>query len=57
VEAGAAVGPDAVVGADARIGPGATVRRAVVWEGTEVRPGEAVVDAIAAGDARVPARP
>jgi mannose-1-phosphate guanylyltransferase len=56
VEAGAAVGPDAVVGAGARIGRGATVRRAVVWEGTEVRPGETVVDAIAAGEVRVPSR-
>jgi len=56
VEAGATVGPGAVVGAGARIGPGATVRRAVVWENTEVLPGEQVVDAVAAGPVRVPAR-
>jgi mannose-1-phosphate guanylyltransferase len=56
VERGATVGPGAVVGAGARVGAGATVRRAVVWEGTEVGPGEEVVDAVAAGDLRVPAR-
>jgi NDP-sugar pyrophosphorylase family protein len=32
VGAGATVGPDAVIGARARVAPGASVRRAVVWQ-------------------------
>jgi mannose-1-phosphate guanylyltransferase len=52
---GAEVGPSAVIGAGARVGAGAFVRRAVVWPGTELRPGEHLEDAIAAGDRRVAA--
>ena len=55
VAAGAAVGPAAVLGAGCRVAAGAEVRRAVVWEGTAVGPGERVVDAVAAGALRVPA--
>lgn len=55
VEAGATVGPSAVVGARARIGAGARVAHAVVWEGTEVRPGEELSRAVAAGGERVQA--
>lgn len=55
VEAGATVGPAAVVGAGARVRAGARVAHAVVWEGTEVRPGEELVRAVAAGEERVPA--
>jgi mannose-1-phosphate guanylyltransferase len=53
IEAGAELGPGVVVGAGARIGAGARVARAVVWDGTEIGPGEAVAGAIAAGAARV----
>jgi NDP-sugar pyrophosphorylase family protein len=52
VDAGAEVGPEAVVGA-ARIRRSARVERAVVWDGTEIAAGERVVDAIAAGADRV----
>jgi mannose-1-phosphate guanylyltransferase len=45
----------AFVGAGARLGPGSTVREAVVWDGTEVAAGERVERAIAAGAARVAA--
>jgi len=55
VEAGAAVGPGVIAGAGCRIGPGAVVREAVLWEGTEIRPGETVAGAVAAGPARVAA--
>lgn len=55
VEGGAAVGPDAVIGASARVPRGAVVKRAVVWDGTALAPGERVEDAIAAGVERVPA--
>jgi mannose-1-phosphate guanylyltransferase len=54
---GAEVGPGAVIGAGARVGAGATVRRAVVWPGTEVRPGEHLEGAVAAGAHRVRAAP
>jgi mannose-1-phosphate guanylyltransferase len=50
---GAEVGPSVVIGAHARVGAGAFVRRAVVWPGAEVRPGEHVEGAVAAGGARV----
>jgi mannose-1-phosphate guanylyltransferase len=53
VEAGAEVGPEAVVGAGAVVAAGARVCRAVVWEGTELAPGEVVEDAVAAGAERV----
>jgi mannose-1-phosphate guanylyltransferase len=55
VEAGATVGPAAVVGAGARVAAGARVRRAVVWEGTALAPGEELCDAVAAGRERVAA--
>jgi mannose-1-phosphate guanylyltransferase len=55
VEAGALVGEDVVLGAGCRVPGGARVARAVLWPGTALRPGEVVVDAIAAGDLRVPA--
>jgi len=52
---GAEVGPAAVIGPGARVGAGACVRRAIVWPGTEIRPGEHVEGAIAAGTERVKA--
>jgi len=55
VEAGAQV-KEAVIGAGCRVPAGARVERAVLWPGTVLAPGEAVVDAIAAGPLRVPAR-
>jgi mannose-1-phosphate guanylyltransferase len=55
IERGARVGPFAVVGRGARIGAGARVREAVVWDGAEVRPGEEVRGAVAAGTLRVAA--
>jgi mannose-1-phosphate guanylyltransferase len=55
VEAGAEVGEDVVIGAGCRVGAGARLRRAVLWPGTAVAPGEVLVDAIAAGGLRVPA--
>jgi mannose-1-phosphate guanylyltransferase len=55
VEAGASVGADAVLGARCRVPAGASVRRAVLWDGTALAPGERVEDAIAAGELRVPA--
>jgi mannose-1-phosphate guanylyltransferase len=51
---GAEIGPFAVIGAGCTISAGARVRRAVVWEGTTVAPGETVEDAVAAGGDRVP---
>ncbi|HSM92657.1 MAG TPA: NDP-sugar synthase [Anaeromyxobacteraceae bacterium] len=55
VEAGARVGPDAVVGARCRVAAGAEVREAVLWEGTVLAPGERIEGAIAAGSVRLPA--
>jgi mannose-1-phosphate guanylyltransferase len=55
VDPGAWVAADAVIGAGCRVPAGARVERAVLWPGTILRPGEAVVDAIAAGELRVPA--
>jgi len=55
VEGGAAVGPFAVVGRGAAVGAGARVREAVVWDGTEVRAGEQLIRAVAAGTLRVAA--
>jgi mannose-1-phosphate guanylyltransferase len=55
VEAGARVGPGAFLGRGCRVGAGAAVRSAVVWDGTAIRPGEAVEGAVAAGRLRVPA--
>jgi mannose-1-phosphate guanylyltransferase len=51
---GAEVGPAAAIGAGAHVAAGARVRRAIVWPGTRVGPGEEVEDAIAAGTLRVP---
>jgi mannose-1-phosphate guanylyltransferase len=53
VEAGARVGPNVVVGSGSRARAGAVLRDAVVWEGTEISPGERVERAIAAGDLRL----
>jgi mannose-1-phosphate guanylyltransferase len=55
VEAGARVGPGVVLGPGSRVGRGASLARVVAWEGTAIRPGETLRDAIAAGDLRVPA--
>jgi mannose-1-phosphate guanylyltransferase len=57
IAAGAEVGPEAVVCAGAVVPDGAVVRRAVVWPGTVLRPGEVVEDAVAAGEYRVKALP
>lgn len=54
IEPGAVV-REAVVGAGCRVPAGARVERAVLWPRTALAPGEAVVDAIAAGPLRVPA--
>ena len=51
----AQVGPEVVIGAGCRVGAGARLERAVLWPGTVVAPGEVVIDAIAAGELRVPA--
>ncbi|BDG02605.1 sugar phosphate nucleotidyltransferase [Anaeromyxobacter oryzae] len=56
IDAGAEVGPLAVVGAGVRVHRGGHVTRAVVWDGTEVRPGERIEGAIAAAADRVAAR-
>jgi mannose-1-phosphate guanylyltransferase len=56
VEQGAEV-RDAVVGDGCLVPAGCRVERAVLWPGTRLHPGEAVVEAIAAGELRVPARP
>jgi mannose-1-phosphate guanylyltransferase len=53
VDPGAEVGPGAVVGAGVRVPRGAVVRRAAVWPGTALGPGERVEDAVAAGELRV----
>jgi mannose-1-phosphate guanylyltransferase len=53
IAAGAEVGPQAVIGAGCRVPAGAAVRRAVLWEGTALAPGEVVEDAVAAGADRV----
>ncbi|WP_242346012.1 nucleotidyltransferase family protein [Anaeromyxobacter terrae] len=53
IGAGAEVGPGAVVGAGATVPAGAAVREAIVWEGTELAPGERLERAIAAGQDRV----
>ena len=57
LEAGATAGPFAIVGGGVRLGPGARVAHAVLWEGTALRPGEEVIRAIAAGEDRVAAGP
>jgi len=56
LDPGSQVAGDAVVGAGCHVPAGARVERAVLWPGTALRPGEVVVDAIAAGTLRVPAR-
>jgi len=48
------VGP-ALVGPGCRVPAEAWVERAVLWPGTELRPGERLVDAVAAGEFRVSA--
>ena len=48
------VGP-ALVGPGCRVPAGAWVERAVLWPGTWLRPGERLVDAVAAGEFRLPA--
>jgi mannose-1-phosphate guanylyltransferase len=55
VAEGAEVGPDAVLGPGAKVPAGAAARRAVLWAGTALAPGEVVENAIAAGAERVPA--
>ncbi|MGC3996035.1 MAG: NDP-sugar synthase [Anaeromyxobacter sp.] len=57
VAAGAEVGPEVVLGAGAVVPAGAVARRAVIWEGTALAPGERLEDAIAAGTDRVRASP
>jgi len=45
------------VGAGCTVPAGATVEDAILWEGTQLAPGERVEHAIAAGELRVPATP
>ena len=52
IAAGAEVGPDAVIGPGVLVPSGAAVRRAAVWSGTPLAPGERVEDVVAAGTAR-----
>lgn len=51
---GARVGEAVAVGARARVGAGATLRRAAVFEETEVAPGETLTNVIAWGEHRLP---
>jgi mannose-1-phosphate guanylyltransferase len=51
----AQIGPDAVLGMNVRVDEGASVVRAVCWDGTHVAPGERVVDQIAAPGVRLDA--
>ena len=44
-----------LVGRGCRVPAKAWVERAVLWPGTALRPGERLVDAVAAGVIRVPA--
>jgi mannose-1-phosphate guanylyltransferase len=53
IEDGAEVGPEAVIGAGVVVPAGAVVRRAVVWAGTSLEPGERVEECVAAGRLRV----
>jgi mannose-1-phosphate guanylyltransferase len=53
IDAGAVVGPEVVLGARCRVEAGATVRRAVVWDGTAVGRGEIVEACVRAGEERV----
>ncbi|HSN90866.1 MAG TPA: NDP-sugar synthase [Anaeromyxobacteraceae bacterium] len=55
IEPGAEVGEDVVLGARCRVPAGAVLRRAVVWDGTAIAPGERLEGAVAAGALRVPA--
>jgi mannose-1-phosphate guanylyltransferase len=55
IDPSARVGEDAVVGERCVVPAGARVERAVLWPDTRLRPGEAVVDAVAAGELRVAA--
>jgi len=55
IDAAARVGEDAVVGEGCLVPSGARVERAVLWPGTRLRAGEAVVGAVAAGELRVAA--
>ncbi len=52
---GARVGSAVSVGPEARVGEGARLNRVAVFEGTEIAPGEELVDVLAWGQHRVPA--
>lgn len=53
IDATAIVGPYAVVGDGCRIGPGAVIRDAVIWNGVEIGAQARVSDAIVASNAHV----
>jgi mannose-1-phosphate guanylyltransferase len=53
IDPSARVGEEAVIGERCLVPAGARVERAVLWPDTRLREGEAVVDAVAAGDLRV----
>jgi mannose-1-phosphate guanylyltransferase len=55
VAAGARVGPDAVLGENVRVDAGATLERAVAWDGAHIGAGESVVNQIAAPGVRLEA--
>ena len=55
VDAGATLVGPVLVGGGCRVPAGAWVERAVLWPGTMLRPGERLVDAVAAGVFRVSA--
>jgi len=57
IDSSARVGDEAIIGERCVVPAGARVERAVLWPDTWLRPGEAVVDAVAAGALRVPAGP
>jgi mannose-1-phosphate guanylyltransferase len=55
IDPSARVGEEAIIGERCVVPAGARVERAVLWPDTRLRPGEAVVDAVAAGELRVAA--
>lgn len=55
IDPGARVGEEVVIGEGCVVPSGARVDRAILWPGTRLRAGEALVDAVAAGELRVAA--
>jgi len=55
IDPGAWIGEAVIIGEGCEVPAGARVDRAVLWPGTRLRQGEALLDAVAAGDLRVAA--